>query len=137
VSWLLDTNVVSEIRKGPRGNPGVMRWVAGRQDDAWLSVLTLGELRRGVELRRRKDAVAGRYLQVWLDGLIANFGSRILPIDTRVADLWGRLNVPDPIPAVDGLLAATALVHGLTLVTRNVKDVSATGVAVFDPFSDG
>jgi predicted nucleic acid-binding protein len=114
-----------------------MRWVAGRKDDAWLSVLTLGELRRGVELRRRKDEVAGRQLEVWLDGLIANFGTRILPIDNRVADLWGRLNVPDPIPAVDGLLAATALVHGLTLVTRNVKDVATTGVTVFNPFDDG
>lgn len=137
MSWLLDTNVVSEIRKGRRGDPGVMRWVAGRQDAAWLSVLTFGELRRGVELRRRKDEVAGRSLHVWLDGLIANFGNRVLPVDTRVADLWGRLNVPNPVPTVDGLIAATALVHRLTLVTRNVRDVAATGVAVFNPFSDG
>lgn len=134
MSWLLDTNVVSEIRKGPRGNPSVIRWATARNDEAWLSVLTVGELRRGVELKRRKDEVAARHLDLWLEGLVGSFGARILPVDARVAELWGRLNVPDPIPTVDALLAATALVHGLTLVTRNVRGVASTGVPVLNPF---
>ena len=134
MSWLIDTNVVSEIRKGSRGDPGVVRWASGRQDDAWLSVLTVGEIRRGIESRRRKDEVAARHLEVWLLGLLGTFESRILPVDARVAEAWGRLNVPDPLPTVDGLLAATALVHGLTLVTRNAKDVARTGVNVLNPF---
>lgn len=137
MSWLLDTNVVSEIRKGPRGDPGVRRWAAGRQDEAWLSVMTVGEIRRGIEQKLRKDAVAARHLEVWLQGLLGSFASRILPIDARVAELWGRLNVPDPVPTVDGLIAATALIHGLTLVTRNVKDVAGTGVRVLNPFEEG
>lgn len=136
MSWLLDTNVVSEIRKGARGNPGVVRWAAGRQDDAWLSVLTVGELRRGIELRRRRDELAARHLSVWFDGLVAGFGARILPVDARVAELWGRLNVPDPLPTVATLIAATALVHGLTLVTRNVREVAGTGVSFVNPFEE-
>lgn len=134
MSWLLDTNVISEIRKGRRGDPGVLRWANGRQDDAWLSVLTVGEIRRGIELKRRKDEVTARHLDVWLQGLLGSFESRILPVDARVAELWGRLNVPDLRPTVDTLLAATALVHGLTLVTRNVGDFSGTGVKVLNPF---
>lgn len=137
MSWLLDTNVISEIRKGSRGNPGVARWAAGRQDDAWLSVLTVGEIRRGIELNRRKDEVTAHHLELWLQGLLGSFESRILPIDDRVAEVWGRLNVPDPRPVVDTLLAATAIVHGLTLVTRNVDDVASTGVRVLNPFDGG
>ncbi len=137
MSWLLDTNVISEIRKGPRADPGVARWVAGRQDDAWLSVLTVGEIRRGIELKRRKDEVAARHLEIWLQGLLGSFEARILPVDGRVAEVWGRLNVPDPRPVVDTLLAATAIVHGLTLVTRNVDDVVGTGARVLNPFAGG
>ncbi len=137
MSWLLDTNVISEIRKGTRGDPGVARWAAGRRDDAWLSVLTVGEIRRGIERKRRKDEVAARHLEIWLQGLLGTFESRILPIDDRVAEVWGRLNVPDPRPVVDTLLAATAIVHGLTLVTRNVSDVAGTGAKVLNPFDDG
>lgn len=134
MSWLLDTNVLSELRKGSRGDPGVVRWAAGRRDDAWLSVLTVGEIRRGIELVRRRDAVGARNLDVWLEGLLGAFESRILPVDARVAEVWGRLNVPDPLPTVDALLAATALVHDLTFVTRNVKDVAGTGVRLLNPF---
>ncbi len=137
MSWLLDTNVVSEMRKGSRGNPGVVRWAAGRRDEAWLSVLTVGEIRRGIELKRRKDEVTARRLDLWLQGLQAAFGPRVLPVDSAVADAWGRLNVPDPRPTIDALLAATALVHGLTLVTRNTRDVEGMGVEVFNPFDDG
>ena len=134
MSWLLDTNVISEIRKGARGDPGVVRWAGRRQDDVWLSVLTVGEIRRGIEMKRRKDEVTALHLEVWLQGLLGSFESRILPVDGRVAEVWGRLNVPDPNPTVDTLLAATAIVHGLTLVTRNVGDVAGTGVKVYNPF---
>lgn len=134
MSWLLDTTVISQIRKGSRGDPGVARWAADRQDDAWLSVLTIGEIRRGIELKRRKDEVTARHLEIWLQGLLGCFESRVLPIDDRVAEVWGRVNVPDPRPTVDTLLAATAIVHGLTLVTRNVSDVAGTGAKVLNPF---
>lgn len=134
MSWLLDTNVVSEIRKGSRGDPGVVHWASGRDDEAWLSVLTVGEIRRGIELKRRRDEVAAHHLDLWLQGLVTSFASRILPVDQRVAEVWARLNVPDPRPVVDGLIAATAIVHGLTLVTRNAKDFEGTGVALLNPF---
>lgn len=132
--WLLDTNVVSELRKGDRANPGVRAWFAEVDDeDLFTSVLVLGEIRRGIESIRRRDAAAALAIEQWLIRMATGFGDRVLPIDARVADRWGALNVPDPIPTVDGLLAATALVHDLTLVTRNAKDVAGTGVQVLDP----
>lgn len=136
MSWLLDTNVLSELRKGQRANAGVRRWFDKAVDrDLFTSVLVAGELRRGVELIRRRDRAAGDGLAEWLESLIERFGERLLPIDASVATRWGELNVPDPVPTVDGLLAATALVHDLTLVTRNVRDVARTGVRLLDPFT--
>jgi toxin FitB len=136
MSWLLDTNVLSELRKGPRSDAGVQQWFADVADDQlFTSVLVLGELRRGVESVRRKDAAAAASLERWLDEMATRFPERVLPVDDAVADHWGRLNVPNPVPAIDGLLAATALVHGMTLVTRNVADVASTGVAVINPFA--
>jgi toxin FitB len=135
VSWLLDTDVVSEIRKGSRGDPGVVHWAGGRDDAAWLSVLTVGEIRRGIELKRRRDEVAAHHLDLWLEGLVTSFSSRILPVDQRVAEVWARMNVPDPRPVVDGLIAATAAVHGLTLVTRYTRDFEGVGVKLFNPFT--
>jgi hypothetical protein len=135
--FLLDTNVVSELRKGARANHGVATWIAGVDDsDLFLSVLVAGELRQGVERLRLRDATAAAHLDRWCGALVDVYAERLLPVDARVADLWGRLNVPDPISAVDGLLAATAVVHGLTLVTRNVKDVARTGVTLHNPFTD-
>jgi predicted nucleic acid-binding protein len=135
VSWLLDTNVLSELRKGKRANPGVRAWF-GKVADAELftSVLVLGEVRRGVESVRRRDPGAAQALEQWLSRLAETFSDRVLPVDLEVANRWGALNAPDPVPTVDGLLAATALVNGLTLVTRNVPDVARTGVRVLDPF---
>ncbi|HMG54147.1 MAG TPA: type II toxin-antitoxin system VapC family toxin, partial [Kofleriaceae bacterium] len=99
------------------------------------SVLVIGELRQGVERLRRRDPTAAAALDRWLRELVQHHADRTLPVDADVTDRWGRLNVPDPLPAVDGLLAATALVHSLTLVTRNVRDVRTTGVRHVDPFA--
>lgn len=136
MSWLVDTNVVSELRKGPRTDANVRAWFESVDaDDLYTSVLVVGELRRGVESIRRRDPTAALALEQWLARLLASFADRIIPIDTAVAERWGALNVPDPLPAVDGLLAATALVHDMTLVTRNVRDVERSGVRVIDPFA--
>jgi len=135
VKVLLDTNVVAELRKGARANPHVRSWFETLDPDAIvLSVLTIGEIRRGIESVRRRDAVTAKALERWLRRLVAEHGDRILPVDLPVTEVWGRLNVPDPLPVIDALLAATAKVHGLTLVTRNVKDVARTGVALMNPF---
>lgn len=136
MSFLLDTNVVSELRKGARANARVMAWFrAVDEAELYLSVLVIGELRQGVERLRGSDATAAARLDRWLHELAERHADRTLPVDTAVADRWGRLNVPVTIPAVDGLLAATALVHSLTLVTRNVRDVARTGVRHLDPFA--
>lgn len=135
MTWLLDTNVVSELRKGPRADPGVRAWVDAAEDSQlFTSVLVLGEVRRGIESIRRRDAVAAMALAQWLARLTETFDDRILSVDAQVADRWGSLNVPHPMPTVDGLLAATALVHGLTLVTRNVRAVARAGVKTLNPF---
>ncbi len=142
MSFLLDTNVLSELRKGPRADARVRAWFADvHEADLFTSALVLGEVRRGVELVRRRDPMGAAALDQWHARLRETFADRILPVDDAVADAWGRLNVPDPLPSVDGLLAATALVHGMTLVTRNVRnvrnvrDVRGSGVAVLDPFA--
>lgn len=134
MSWLLDTNVVSELRKGDRADARLRAWFADVDDGAlYTSVLVLGEIRRGVESIRRRDDASAVALEQWLIRLALGFGDRVLGVDVHVAERWGVLNVPDPLPTVDGLLVATALVHDLTLVTRNVKDVAGTGVRSFDP----
>lgn len=135
MSYLLDTNVISELRKGERCHPSVARWYSSLDpEEVFLSILTLGELRKGVELIRRRDRGAAERLDAWLVLLAFEQAERILPVDLAIAERWGRLNVPDPLPVVDGLLAATALVHDLTLATRNVADVARTGVRWVNPF---
>jgi len=134
VTWLLDTNIVSELRKGERADPRLRAWFAEAEEDAlFTSVLVVGEVRRGIESIRRRDVPSALALELWLTTLTDGFADRILPVDRMVAEEWGRLNVPDPVPTVDGLLAATARVHGLTLVTRNTRDVTRTGVPLLDP----
>lgn len=136
-SFLLDTNVVSELRKGARANRGVTAWFSRLgEDQLFLSVLTVGELRRGVEAIRRRDTNQAGQLDAWLEELTTLFADRILPIDAPIAECWGRLNVPDPLPVVDGLLAATAHVRGLTLATRDTGPAERSGVAVVNPFSE-
>jgi len=135
MAYLLDTCVLSELRK-PNGNRGVAIWVAGiRPDEAFLSVLTLGEIRRGIELHRAKDARAAGALERWLLGLEAHYAERILPITAAIADRWGRLSLTQPIPVSDGLIAATGLEHRLTVVTRNVVDFERSGVNTLNPFT--
>jgi predicted nucleic acid-binding protein len=136
LSYLLDTNVISEIRKGPRCDPGVVSWFAGvSTGELFLSALTIGEIRKGIENIRRHDQRTAEVLDAWLADLVAQFSDRILPVDESIAERWGRFNVPDPLPVIDSLLAATASVHGLDLITRNVKDVARTGVTCLNPFS--
>jgi predicted nucleic acid-binding protein len=136
VSYLVDTNIVSEFRKGPRANAGVIGWFAEVADaDIYLSVLTVGELRRGVDSIERRDAGTARVLNRWLRGLVDGFSERLLPVDRAVAEEWGRMSAAQSLPVIDTLLAATAKVHGLTLVTRNTKDVAHTGVHSLNPFS--
>ena len=137
MSFLLDTNILSELRKGQRCNQGVAAWFEGiAPGEVHLSVLTVGELRKGIEKIRRRDEMTAKALERWMDGLVSDYSDRILPVDQAIAEQWGRFNVPDPLPVLDSLLAATARLHGLTLVTRNLKDVTRTGVDCLNPFSD-
>lgn len=137
MSYLLDTNVLSELRR-LRSNENVKAWFATvRGDELYLSVLVIGEIRQGIERLRRRDPRQARVFEDWLATLNRDYRERVLGVDAEVAEAWGRLNAIDPLPVVDGLLAATALVHGLTFVTRNVADVEHTGVALLDPFAPG
>ena len=135
MSFLIDTNVISELRKRDRCDANVARWYdACPPDDIYLSVLTIGEIRRGIVSIRLRDPTAAAALDGWLQRVLAEHGDHILPVDRAAAEEWGRLSVPDPLPVIDGLLAATAKVRGMTLVTRNIRDVERTGVSCLDPF---
>jgi predicted nucleic acid-binding protein len=135
MSFLIDTNVISEVRKGARCDPKVAAWYASVEDgDLYLSALILGEIRRGIELARPRDAAKAEALQAWLESVVAAFGDRVISVDITVSDEWGRICAMRPVPVIDGLLAATAKVHQLTLVTRNDSDVRGLGVRVLNPF---
>jgi hypothetical protein len=137
VKFLLDTNVISEIRKRDRAHPNVARWVARTPvKEIGTSMIVLAEIRRGIEMKRRSDPKQADALGRWFAQMRTRLGERVLPINEPVAEAWALLNVPDPLPFIDGLLAATAKVHGLTLVTRNVGDIARTGVSIIDPFAD-
>ena len=135
MSYLLDTNVLSELRKGPRCNTHVAVWFAPVPDDEiYLSALVIGEIRRGIERLRSRDPRAAAALEGWLTQVITGYRGRILAVDQVVAEEWGRMTAIRPLSTVDCLLAATAKVYGLTLVTRNVTDIAATGVTYLNPF---
>ena len=137
MGYLIDTNILSELQKGGRADPGVRAWYAEtRSEDLYLSVLVLGEIRQGIERLRRRDPEQAQRLEQRMALVQARLADRILPISTAIAERWGRNNVPDALPVIDGLLAATALEHGLTLVTRNVRDVQRSGARLLNPFSD-
>lgn len=135
MSFLIDTNVISEVRKGTRCDPNVAAWYSSIKDsDLYLSALILGEIRKGIELARPRDPAKAEALQGWLDAVVEAFADRVIPVDRFVSDAWGRMSATRPIPVIDGLLAATAKVHDLTLVTRNDADVAGLGVRVLNPF---
>jgi predicted nucleic acid-binding protein len=134
MSYLLDTNIVSELRKRDPDDHVLAWYGTVRPVDLYLSVMTIGEIRRGVERLRRRDPLHAVRIERWLSGLIAHYRNRIVDVDATIAERWGRINVPDPLPVVDGLLAASALVRDLTLVTRNVRDVKHCGVRLLNPF---
>ena len=137
--FLVDTDVISELRKGSRANVGVRTFFAQRREDEaplYLSVVTIGELRRGVEkIRQRGDWVQADQIEAWLLGLCADYSEAILPFDADMAHAWGRLRVPHPENALDKQIAATALLHDLAVVTRNEAHFAQTGVRLVNPFS--
>ena len=133
--YLIDTNIISEVRKGRRCNPHVAAWYRQvRDDELFLSVLVICEIRQGIERLRPRNPRRAHALEQWLEELVGSFGDRLLPVDEKVAQNWGRLNARDAFPVVDSLLAATAEAHGLLLVTRNVKDIERSGVRCINPF---
>jgi toxin FitB len=136
--YLVDTNVLSEARKKANCDPGVAAWFGQVEpDELYLSVLCIGEVRRGIELRRAKDPATAGHLEKWLAGLETHYADRIIPVSPAVADRWGRLCPAQPLPAIDGLLAATCVEHKLTIVTRNTADFERAGVPTLNPFKGG
>jgi predicted nucleic acid-binding protein len=136
MKFLLDTNIISEIRRRERAHPKVAHWV-GRTpvEEIGTSVMVLAEIRRGIELKRRSDPEQAKSLDQWYSQMRARLGDRVLPIDEPVAETWSLIGIRTPLPLIDGLLAATAKVHGLTLVTRNVADFPVAGLSLLNPFT--
>jgi predicted nucleic acid-binding protein len=138
LSYLIDTNIISEVRKGDRCDPRVAVWYASIADEElFLSTLVLGEIRKGIELARPRDPGKAVALERWLIQVEAAFNGRVLGIDNAVSDQWGRMSAIRPIPVIDGLIAATAMANGLTLVTRNDRGVAGVGAMVLNPFRGG
>jgi predicted nucleic acid-binding protein len=135
VNYIIDTNVISEVRKGSDCNPRVAAWYASIDDESiYLSVLVLGEIRKGIERARPKESAKARVLEQWLTTLNRSYAERILPIDQAVAEEWGRMSAKRAVSTVDALLAATAKVHGMTLVTRNIAHTAHLGARLLNPF---
>lgn len=135
--FLLDTNVVSELRKGVRTNPGVRAFFSAlKPEEIYLAVQTIGELRRGVEsIRGRGDLQQADSLEAWLDDVVTNYSGRILDFDLECAQLWGRLLSPNPQNSIDKQIAAIGLIYDLTVVTRNTADFDSSGVRLLNPFT--
>ena len=131
---LLDTNVLSAIRK-PGRHPQVRAWIrAQREQDLFLSAITVGELERGLELQRRSDPVSASQLEFWIRGILGTFSDRIIPFGREEARVWGLLSAKSGNPGSDNQIAATALVHGAVLATRNVRHFVSSGVSLVNPF---
>jgi predicted nucleic acid-binding protein len=135
VNYLIDTNIISEVRKGAKCDRHVAAWYESIADaDIYLSVLVLGEIRKGIERARPNDPAQARALEKWFTDVVKSFADRIVPIDQVVADEWGRMSAKRPLSTTDALLAASAKVHGMTLATRNIADVADLGADVLNPF---
>lgn len=138
--YLLDTNVISELRKAKSGkaDKNVIAWAGNvSADSLYLSVITILELEIGIQLVARRDRAQGALLRTWLEGhVLFAFSGRILPVDVPVAQRCAKLHVPDPCADRDALIAATALVHGMSVITRNIADFQATGVGLLNPWHD-
>lgn len=134
--YLIDTNVISALRRPDQTSRSLVEWAGGiSEDDLYLSVMTLYEIDIGIRRIERRDPGQGQGLRGWFDRrVVSGFRERILPIDPAIAIRASALQVPDPMPEADGLIAATALVHRLTLVTRNVRDFTRTGVEILNPW---
>jgi predicted nucleic acid-binding protein len=134
--YLVDTNVISEARKGKQANSGVRQfWKSVDPAGLYLSVQTVGEIRRGLEnIRQRGDLPQARKLEQWLNRVVQDYADRILDFDLDCAQVWGKLMSPHPQHAIDKQIAAIALIHGLTVLTRNVEDFRGTGVGLINPF---
>lgn len=134
--YLVDTNVISEARKGAKANPGVMAfWRGAGATDIYLSAQTVGELRRGLEnIRLRGDHAQAKRLAAWLDSVTSDYADRILAFDADCAQVWGKLMSPHPQHSIDKQIAAIALIHDLTVVTRNTEDFRGTGARLHNPF---
>jgi predicted nucleic acid-binding protein len=134
--YVLDTDVVSHLRRPEKAHPNVVAWAANSPVTLhFISAITLLELERGILSMERKDAAQGAILRAWMDGqILVRFSGRILPVDISVAQRCAKLHVPDPRPERDALIAATALVHSMTVVTRNIEDFKLTGVEILNPW---
>jgi predicted nucleic acid-binding protein len=137
VNVLVDTNVVSELKRGRKAAPRVVKWFSEIPPErVFTSVIVLGEIRRGIELVARRDKAQAGILEDWYASIRRRLGDRVLPVDEPVMAAWARISVPDMLPTYDGLIAATALVHGLTVVTRDTEDYRRARVPVIDPWVD-
>jgi predicted nucleic acid-binding protein len=137
LTYLIDTNIVSEVRKGSRCHPAVARWYETIDtEEIFLSSLVVGEVRKGIETVRRTDPTQAESLESWLAALIESAGDRMLPVERGIADEWGRLAAVRSLPIIDAILAATARIHQLTLVTRNTRDFEGTGTQLLNPFTE-
>jgi predicted nucleic acid-binding protein len=135
LNYLLDTNVISELRKGQKMHPSVQEWWSETDmQTVCISVLVLGEIRQGIERLRIKDPQKAHEIEHWLQLITRSLGARVLVVNQQIADIWGRMGIKRTLPLVDSVLAATALAHDLTLVTRNTKDIQNTGVRYLNPF---
>jgi toxin FitB len=133
--YLLDTNVISETRRA-KANPNVTAFIdAAPANELFVSALTVGELWKGVALKRRTDKPAGDQLAGWVQGIETQFANQVLPVDAAVARIWGQMCAAKSLPAIDAAIAATALAHGPTLVTRNTKDFALTGASIVNPWA--